>query len=196
MNLRMATVEDAPALVRIYAQSIGTPITFEYELPSVRAFAQRISDTLEGYPYLVCEEAGEAIGYAYAHRHQERAAYQWNAELSVYLDRTHLSKGLGTKLYQALIELLLLQNVKTVYGCVTIPNEKSEALHASMGFRRIGTFRSTGYKNGSWRDVCWFEKQIAPYENEPQPLRLLPTVPAQAVKAILERFSEETHFHG
>ena len=85
MALRLATPMDAPALVGIYGQYIHTPITFEYELPSPREFQARITHTLEGYPYLVWEENGIPVGYAYAHRFKERAAYQWGAELSVYV---------------------------------------------------------------------------------------------------------------
>ena len=86
------------------------------------------------------------MGYAYAHRQAERAAYQWNAELSVYLDRSCTSRGLGRRLYGALIDILRLQGIRTVYGCVTVPNEKSEWLHQSLCFRRLGTYRITGYK--------------------------------------------------
>ena len=88
MIIRFARAEDAQALLDIYAQYIHTPITFEYELPSAAEFARRISSTLaDGYPYLVCQDGDEVLGYAYAHRLGERAAYQWNAELSIYLSR-------------------------------------------------------------------------------------------------------------
>lgn len=91
MALRLATPMDAPALVGIYGQYIHTPITFEYELPSPREFQDRITHTLEDYPYLVWEENGTPVGYAYAHRFKERAAYQWGAELSVYVAQGHTS---------------------------------------------------------------------------------------------------------
>ena len=85
-------------------------------------FTERIYNISKGYPYIVCEdEEGAIIGYAYAHRHMEREAYQWNAELSIYIDRTFISKGIGKKLYCILIEILKLQGIRTVYGCVTLP---------------------------------------------------------------------------
>ena len=86
MNIRLAVPEDAAALLAFYAQSIDTPVTFEYTLPSEEEFRSRILETRRNYPYLVAEENGRVVGYAYAHALRERLAYQWMAELSVYLD--------------------------------------------------------------------------------------------------------------
>ena len=185
MTFRFAEEADAPALLAIYGQYIDTPITFECALPSVESFTERIRSIRSAYPYIVCEEDGRIWGYAYAHRQAERAAYQWNAELSVYLDRDHTGRGLGKRLYAALMELLRLQGVRTVYALVTVPNEKSEALHRAMGFRHMGTQRSTGYKDGAWRDVAWFEKQIAPYDPDPAPLAPIGQVPLERLAEIL-----------
>ena len=187
MGIRFAAEADAPALLAIYAQYIETGITFEYELPSREEFARRIREFGGTYPYLVWEEDGRIVGYAYAHRQAERAAYQWNAELSVYLDRAHTGTGLGRRLYTALMALLRLQGVRTVYALVTLPNEKSEGLHRSMGFRLMGAQRSTGYKDGAWRDVAWFELPIAPYDQDPAPLCPLPQVPPEQVAAVLRQ---------
>lgn len=145
MKLRFAVPEDAKALLRIYAQYIDTNITFEYVLPSEEEFVERICSFSQVYPYLVCEENGRIVGYAYAHRLQERAAYQWNAELSIYIDRDARSRGLGRRMYTALTALLRLQGVKTAYAIITQPNERSERLHEAMGFARIGVMHSTGY---------------------------------------------------
>lgn len=161
MIIRFARTEDAPALLNIYAAYIGTSITFECTLPTEQEFANRISAISKDYPYLVCQEGDRSVGYAYAHQQMERAAYQWNAELSVYLEPSYTSKGLGRRLYTLLIELLRLQGIRTVYAGVTIPNEKSEGFHRSMGFTRLGTYHSTGFNAGAWHDVAWFEKAIA-----------------------------------
>lgn len=169
--IRTAVPADAEALLSVYAQYIDTPITFEYELPTVAEFRRRILATLEGYPYLVWEEDGLLLGYAYAHLYREREAYCWGAELSVYVDKNTHSRGVGKALYAELIRLLTAQGVKTAYGCVTLPNEKSAALHRSLGFTEAGVLHNAGYKNGKWRDVIWYEKQLAPYEDEPVPPR-------------------------
>lgn len=185
MEIRFAAEQDSAALLQIYGQYIRTPVTFEYELPSETSFARRIRDIAAAYPYLVCEEDGRIAGYAYAHRQAERAAYQWNAELSVYLDGAYTGRGLGKRLYGVLIELLRLQGVRTVYALVTVPNERSEGLHRRLGFRHMGTQRSTGYKDGAWRDVAWFEKAIAPYGADPAPLLPIGQVPAEQTAAVL-----------
>ena len=182
------TATGYPALVGIYGQYIHTPITFEYELPSPREFQDRITHTLEGYPYLVWEENGTPVGYAYAHRFKERAAYQWGAELSVYVAQGHTSQKVGRKLYGALMELLAIQGVRTVYGIVTVPNEKSEGLHRSMGFQDAGTCRNTGYVDGAWRDVQTFEKAIGPYDLEPVPITPFPQLSPELVQRVLAKW--------
>lgn len=191
MTFRFATEKDSAALLQIYGQYLDTAVTFEYCLPTEEEFAERIRSIGSDYPYLVCEEKEKIIGYAYAHCHMERAAYQWNAELSVYLDGSCTSRGIGSRLYQALFEMLRLQNVKTVYGCVTVPNERSEALHEKLGFSRIGTYCLAGYKNGAWHDVCWFEKQIAPHDSEPLPWVSLQCTDKKKLKSILQAFETE-----
>lgn len=188
MNIRFATTADSAQLLHIYAQYIGTPITFECRLPSEQEFAERIANITENYPYLVCEEDGHIIGYAYAHRQKEREAYQWNAELSVYLDSVFTARGLGTKLYCILIDILKLQGVKTVYGGVTLPNAKSERLHLSLGFTLLGTYHNTGYKCGRWHDVAWFEKEIASYSSAPSPFCPITKLSAETLSSILQAF--------
>ena len=148
MTIRLAVPGDALALLEIYRQYIQTPITFEYELPTLEEFTRRISDALKQYPYLVLEDQGRLLGYTYAHPEREWKAYQWNAELSIYLAPAAIGKGYGRRLYQALLDLLSLQGVRTVYGVVTSPNPASEALQKSLGFRLIGVHKNTGYKAG------------------------------------------------
>ena len=195
MTFRLACAGDSDALRQIYAQYIDTPVTFECSLPSRQEFAARVSGILEHYPYLVCEEQGRLAGYAYAHRQMEREAYQWNAELSIYLHWEFVSRGLGRRLYSTLMELLRLQEIHTVYGGVTLPNEPSERLHRSLGFQCAGVYRNTGYKCGAWHDVAWFEKRLLPPSaGKPAPVRPLREVPAQAVSDVLAGdFSEYSH---
>lgn len=183
--IRFAAPADSRALLAIYAQYITTPITFEYVLPSEQEFAGRIASISSCYPYIVCEEGETIIGYAYAHRHMERQAYQWNAELSVYLDTAATSRGLGKRLYGVLIQMLALQEVRNVYGCVTLPNARSEALHKSLGFRTVGVYTNAGYKNGTWHPVGWFEKTIAAYDSPPNPLVPISNVPQDVLQEIM-----------
>lgn len=168
MKIRLVKPSDCKQILEIYHQYINTEITFEDELPSENDFLKRIEEINEFYPYLILEEKEKIIGYAYAHRLRERAAYQWIAELSIYFDKNSTSKGYGKILYEKLLQCLKLQGIKTVYGCVTMPNEKSENLHEKLGFKNVGRFTKAGYKNGKWLDIVWFEKNLSPCEINPQ----------------------------
>lgn len=189
MRIRFARPEDSSALLAIYAQSISTPVTFEYHLPAPEAFAQRIIKTQERYPFLVWEENSCILGYAYAHPERTTSAYQWNAELTIYLDKNATGHGIGKRLYGALMELLRLQGVRTVYGVVTSPNPASEGLHASFGFHLLGIHHRTGYKNGKWHDVLWFEKALAAYDQDPAPVTPIQQLDQAMVRSLLERYS-------
>ena len=188
MKLRLAAQKDVPTLLDIYGHYISSEITFEYVLPTLEEFSQRVSSISAYYPYLVLEEEGKVLGYAYAHPIAERAAYAWGAELSIYLSPDVTGLGLGKRLYVALIELLRLQGVRTVYGLVASPNPASEALHKSLGFEVMGIQHRAGYKNGCWIDLLWFEKGIAFYDPEPAPLIPFPHLPEQQVQRLLNHF--------
>ena len=188
MNLRFAAPEDIPALLAVYRHYISTEITFEYVLPSEEEFARRVSSISETYPYLVIEEQGKILGYAYAHRIAERAAYNWGAELSVYLSPTATGQGLGKRLYRVLMELLQLQGVRTVYGLVASPNPASESLHNSLGFDLMGVQHRAGYKNGRWIDLLWYEKAIASYGLKPAPVIPIGSLSQRDIQPILNRF--------
>ena len=160
-TIRRAAAEDAAALLEIYQPYItDTVITFEYDVPTVDEFAARITDTLTDFPYLVCEWDGKPVGYAYAHHIRERAAYDWAVELSIYLSPMVQGKGVGAALYQCLIDLLEMQNIRILYGCVTLPNEKSRRLHEKLGFALTGVWHGSGWKFEGWHDVGWFEKRL------------------------------------
>ncbi len=186
MRIRLARAEDSAALLRIYAQYIHSPVTFEYALPTEPEFAARIGRISETYPYLVCEENGGISGYAYAHRQAEREAYQWNAELSVYLDAAAAARGRGTRLYRMLLDILPLQGVRSAYALVTLPNAASERLHASLGFRTMGVQSEAGFKAGAWHDVAWFVKDIAPHDAAPRPLLPVSRLDADVLRRILD----------
>ncbi len=189
-KIRMADKADCEALRMIYGQYIDTQVSFEYELPSEEAFAERIGEVVKTYPYVVCEVEGRVVGYAYAHRHRAWDAYDWNAELSVYVDKNAVSEGIGRRLYGALMEILAEQGIRNVYGAVTLPNEKSEGLHRTMGFRRLGVFSRTGYKCGKWHDVVWYEKGIGNFDVAPVPLIPVTEVSQSMLASVFEKYSK------
>lgn len=190
--IRFVKGTDTAEILSIYRPYItGTAITFECEIPSLSEFAERVKEISLDYPYIVCLIDNKIVGYAYAHRQMERDAYQWNAELSVYIDKNHLRCGIGKILYSALIDILQLQNVCNLYGGVTVPNENSEKLHERLGFEKLGTYHKTGYKCGAWHDVAWFEKKIG--RNDPQPSPFIPIRKIDKVKLdeIISKYTEK-----
>ena len=120
------------------------------------------------YPYLVYEEGQKILGYAYAHSFMEREAYKWDAELSIYMDYNHKSKGLGKKLCLSLINILKYQGFKTLYYRVTSGNIASEKFHDYFEFKKCGMLYNTGYKSSKWHDVIIYEKQINEYDETPK----------------------------
>ena len=106
------------------------------------------------------------MGYAYAHELRERAAFQWNAELSVYLAPAAQGHRLGSALYRALIDSCAAQGIKVVYGIVTSPNVPSERLHNAFGFEVMGLQRHAGFTCGAWHDVTWYVKYLTDAFND------------------------------
>lgn len=187
--IRLARMADVPAILEIYAPYVReTTISFEYEVPALEEFARRVEDISAQYPYLVWEEDGRILGYAYAHPYAPRPAYQWGAELTIYLRRGATHRGVGSKLYGALFDLLRLQGVRTVYGCITAENQPSVAMHRALGFAEGGRFRKAGYKLGRWLDVLWLEKSLGAY-TEPAPFVPFPKVAASQVEEVLHRWN-------
>lgn len=186
VTLRKATPEDGSALAAIYKYYVeSTAVTFEYIAPTGEEFAERISHKTEKYPFIVAEEDGRPVGYAYASEYRERAAYSWDVETSVYVDGEHQGRGIGKRLYSALEEILRLQGVVNLYACITYPNTYSVAMHESFGFSYIGRFHMAGYKFGQWRDVSWFEKRIGSLD-APKPVIPYPMIDEEKIASILE----------
>ena len=195
-TIREAAERDAAALLDIYAPYIrDTVITFEYYVPTAEEFAARIGETAALYPYLVCERGGQIVGYAYAHRIRERAAYDWAAELSIYLAPEAQGQGVGTALYQCLTDLLVLQQMRVLYGCVTLPNGKSQKLHEKLGFSLVGVWHGSGWKRNCWHDVGWFEKRIGAC-CIPQPVVPFEKLDRKKIQACLHRYKEKLNDGG
>jgi phosphinothricin acetyltransferase len=189
-RIRLSTPADAEAILAIYTPYVtGTTITFEYDVPAIEEMRTRIQETHKEYPFLVHILDGRVSGYAYAHRLRERAAYQWDAELSVYVDGNCHHRGIGRALYTCLMELLKLQNVVNVYGVVTVPNAASEKLHEQFGFRLSGVLHNTGFKHGHWLDVAWYEKNLVDWPADPQPFLPFPSLDRSVVDGVISRFS-------
>lgn len=185
-RIRPVRADDAAALAAIYAPYTATCITFESPAPPAEEFAGRIAAVSAHYPWLVCERDGAPTGYAYAHRFRERAAYDWDAELSVYLAPEARGRGVGKALYSALLSLLTLQGFINAYGTVAAPNVPSERLHLSCGFEHVFTLRRTGWKLGAWRDLAFFHRALGEYPASPASVIPFPELPAEDIAARCE----------
>lgn len=164
--IRSATQEDAAEILYIYSYYIeNTAITMEYEVPTVEQFQNRIRKTLENYPYLVAEQDGKIIGYAYAGRFHERAAFYRSAEVSIYLDKAVHKSGLGRKLYEELESRLKTLGMLNIYASIAYTDNEDEYLnnnstyfHAHMGYKQVARFNLCAYKFNRWYDLIWMEK--------------------------------------
>ena len=192
VSIRLATPKDGAAILEIYKWYIeNTAITFETEVPSVEAFEQRIENTLTRFPWLVCEVDDVIAGYAYASKHRERAAYQWSADLSVYVNEKYHRRHIAKALYMVLEHILKLQGYYTAFAGVTTPNPKSEAFHTAYGFKSIGVFQNVGYKQGQWRGVQWFQYTLSDYVKEPMTPKAFPEVKDAGILAKVLRDAAE-----
>ena len=175
-QIRVAVAEDAEAVAAIYAPYVtDTVISFEEQPPSPDEMARRIATTLETHPFLVFEEDGAVVAYAYASPHVTRAAYRWSCNVSVYAAAGVHRRGIGRALYTALFELLARQGYHSLFGGITLPNEKSVGLHEAMGFVHLGTYHEVGFKHGAWRDVGYWRRTAldGPPTGEPIPFSAL-----------------------
>ena len=151
--IRVAGEGDATAIAAIYAPYVQkTAISFEIEPPAAETMAQRIATTLETHPWLVADCGGEVIGYAYAGKHRERAAYRWTVDTTVYVDAAAHRRGIGHALYRVLLDMLRQQGFRSAFAEIVLPNPGSVRLHESAGFKPIGIHKDIGFKLGRWHD--------------------------------------------
>jgi phosphinothricin acetyltransferase len=160
-TVRDATPEDGAACAAVYAPYVtDTAITFEYEPPTPAEMTDRIAQAQENHAWVVAEDDGRVVGYAYGGRYKERAAYRWSCEVSVYLEVGRRRGGTGRALYEALLDRLAARGFRTVVAGMTLPNPASEGLHRALGFEPIGVYRGIGWKHHRWHDVAWTQKAL------------------------------------
>jgi L-amino acid N-acyltransferase YncA len=171
MIIRAAKEEDAAHLLDIYTPYVqNTAITFEYEVPSVEEFRNRMVHTMEKYPYLLLQRGEEILGYAYASAFKGRSAYDWAVETSIYVKEGAHGKGIGKKLYAALEEILAAQHIINVNACIAYPNPESISFHEKYGYKTVAHFTKCGYKLGKWYDMIWMEKMLGHHPEKPLPV--------------------------
>lgn len=161
MKIRPCIDSDISTICAIYNYYIEhTVITFEETPLTVAQMRERVNAYIQRYPWLVCEDANEVVGYAYASTWKERTAYKHTAEVTVYLNHDAMQKGYGSALYAELITRLKTQGCHVLLGCLSIPNEPSTKLHERFGFKKIAHFTEVGRKFDRWIDVGYWQKLL------------------------------------
>ena len=145
---------------------INSAATFEEEVPTLQEFTDRVNDILKKYPYLVYEENGQIIGYAYASVFRTRVAYRFSTEVSVYVHKDHFHKGVGKALYAKLLSMLKKQGYHTAIGGLTLPNDNSIKLHEHFGFKKVAEFKDSGFKFGQWHSTGFWQLMMDDYPSE------------------------------
>ena len=177
IRIRKASLDDAEKLLDIYAYYVeNTAVTFEYVVPTVEEFTKRIESISADYPYFVAEVDGDIAGYIYAARYRTRAAFDWCAETSVYINEKYHGMGIGRLLYEELETVLFKQNVVNVYAVIATPVEEddehltfaSKKFHEKIGYEVVGELKSCGSKFGRWYSLITMEKVIAPHLTPPK----------------------------
>lgn len=171
-EIRLATTADAKEIADIYGRYVSTTaISFELEAPTESEIKERLGAILPFAPWLVCVRDRTIVGYAYASKHRERAAYQWCVDTGVYIREGYHRRGIGRALYTSLIACLKLQGFYAAHAGATLPNSGSVGLHESLGFQKIGVYPAVGYKLGAWHDVVWWQLPLRARVGAPeQPL--------------------------
>jgi L-amino acid N-acyltransferase YncA len=177
MNVRMATTDDAAGVAAIYGPIVrDTAISFELEPPDEQEMRSRIEETLPHLPWLVAlDAAGAVAGYAYAGKHRTRPAYQWSVDTSAYVRSDARRLGVGKSLYANLVQRLAAMGYFQAFAGIALPNLASVALHESVGFQHLGTYREVGHKHGAWHDVGWWQLRLRPTAQPSTPLPPRPT---------------------
>lgn len=161
IKIDIAKKDDAKRLLEIYTPYIiNTAITFEYTVPSVAEFEQRIINTLSKYPYLVAKINDKIVGYAYTSAFKNRAAYDWAVETSIYVDQQYRRFGIGKVLYDKLEDISKKQNILNMNACIAVPDEGSVSFHEKRGYVKVAHFHQCGYKFNQWYDMIWMEKML------------------------------------
>lgn len=170
-KIRLAVFADAEQLLRIYAPYIEhTSYTFEYDVPSLEDFCRRIEEISKKYPWIVYEEDGKILGYAYGGPLYTRAAYQWTVEDSIYVSPEAKGKGIGTLLLEKLLGILQKQGFCICYSLIVSDNLPSLKMHEKFGFTECGFAGNTGFKFGEWHSIVTLEKRLNEPLSPPKPI--------------------------
>ena len=168
LKIRDVKLEDAKRLVEIYSPYVlNTAVSFEYKVPTVAEFEERIRNITKKYPYLVCETDGKIIGYVYASAYSSREAYNWTIDTSIYVDKDCRRSGVGSLLYKELEKRLKAIGIVNLLAGVAFIEKEDEYLthdspkfHLSQGYTEVAHMKTVGKKFDRWYDLIWYQKKI------------------------------------
>jgi L-amino acid N-acyltransferase YncA len=173
LTIRPVALDDAGAIAAIYAPYVEkTVVSFEETPPTAGEMRERIAQTVASHPWIVGEQDGALVGYAYARPYHPRAAYRWTCETSIYLNSERRGRGAGKQLYAALLDILIACGFTSAMALISVPNAESTSFHEALGFRPVGRLAGVGYKLGGWQDVGYFQRDLAPRTVPPTALGL------------------------
>jgi phosphinothricin acetyltransferase len=161
-HIRFVRIEDANSIIDIYNYYVlNTEISFEKEAVTIEEMSKRIEEKIKKYPWIVYEENGKVLGYAYVGKWKERSAYRHTVEDTIYVKESERGKGIEQRLFDGLMEEVVKdKEVHVIMGVIALPNEKSVQIHERNGFRKEAHFKEVGYKNNKWIDVGYWEKVL------------------------------------
>ena len=187
--IRLVKASDSKEILEIYTPYIkDTAISFETEIPTSIEFSNRIEVISKQYPFLVYEIDNKVIGYAYASKHRERAAYLYNVDVSIYFLPEYHGTGKAYSLYDCLFNILNKLEYRNAYAAVTEPNIKSKKFHQKFDFKLIGTHHKTGYKFGKWHDVTWLEKTINEHTENPKKILSINEISQNYIESLFNSY--------
>ena len=171
LSIRPVKISDATACLNLYSKYvINSAVSFEIAPPSIDEFEHRIEDISKRFPYFIAEENGVFAGYAYASAYRDRLAYQWNVEVSIYVEDYKKKSGVASKLYTELFAELERIQICKAFAVIALPNDASIGFHHKMGFEKFATYKNVGFKLNQWHNVLWMEKTIQSPETPREPL--------------------------
>lgn len=170
--IRLATESDLEQYAEIVNHYIeSTAINFHDRVQSEEDWESTWRVLHERYPFIVADRDGLIVGIAYASPWKLRGAYDWTAEVTVYVREGHQRQGIGRALSARMLELLEAQGYRAIVAVIALPNDASVALHRSLGYEHAGTLKRLGYKLGEWRDVSYWQRLGAPDDSPPAAIR-------------------------
>ncbi len=162
---------DLPAITAIYAEAVRTgTASYEIEPPDLAEMTRRWQALCDGsFPYVVGEENGEVLGYAYAGPYHSRYCYRFSVEDSVYIAPAAQRRGLGRTLLTRVIEMSEASGFRQMIAIIGDARSQAASvhLHEALGFRPIGIIEGSGYKFDRWLDISLMQRALGPGSGDP-----------------------------